>query len=332
MGSLCGSHWRPSPLRARFICHAHDTISGRRGTARLRSALRLWRRPPRASSRGEERQKAAFFHFPILSFPLLLLLATPSLPRAGEGASVQGQCLLEPGPAGTVSRVTGGPSLTLEDGREVSLPGALSPSPSPGGGAVPPAVATALQELVLGRSVKLGFPGPQEDRYGRLLAQVFVEGTGGARVWVQGELLRRGLARAYGLPGNFACMTALLAHERVARRAGAGFWSRPEFRLLDAAAADDLLRHENEFVIVAGTVTEAAIAKDRLYLNFGLDWRQDFTASAVLGPAFPREEARRLAALAGQRVEVRGWLGERDGPHIELWHPAQVQAAEAPGP
>ncbi len=67
------------------------------------------------------------------------------------------------------------------------------------------AAIAALDDLVRGQSVELAFSGRRSDRYGRLLAHVFLR-RGGERVWVQGELLSSGHARAYGLPGSLACM------------------------------------------------------------------------------------------------------------------------------
>src|SRR5437867_3060645 len=60
---------------------------------------------------------------------------------------------------------------------------------------------TALRDLVVGRSVELATSGRAKDRYGRLLAHLFLDDNGD-RVWVQGRLLSTGHARAYGLPDS----------------------------------------------------------------------------------------------------------------------------------
>ena len=49
----------------------------------------------------------------------------------------------------------------------------------------------ALAELTLGREVTLAYGGRRIDRHGRALAHL-IEGAG---IWVQGELLSRGMAR-----------------------------------------------------------------------------------------------------------------------------------------
>ena len=47
----------------------------------------------------------------------------------------------------------------------------------------------------------------------------------------------------------------------------------------------------------------------RIYLNFGDDWRTDFTVSVAPGDNNLFEEAGiNLLSLAGQRIRIRGWL------------------------
>jgi micrococcal nuclease len=96
--------------------------------------------------------------------------------------------------------------VLLDDNEEVRLIGALaprSPDANPGAQAWPPEedALAALRGLVLGRSVSLAFSGRSVDRYQRRLAHLFFDREGD-RVWVQGELLSGGHARAYGLPGS----------------------------------------------------------------------------------------------------------------------------------
>jgi micrococcal nuclease len=126
--------------------------------------------------------------------------------------------------------IPSGPSLessmakrwSWDDGKVVRLIGALAPrardaNASPG--AWPPEIDTikALSDLVLAKKIKLAFAGRRADRYGRALAQVFLEDCG-CEEWVQGTLLANGYARAYGLPESFGCARELLAHEAEARR------------------------------------------------------------------------------------------------------------------
>jgi hypothetical protein len=80
------------------------------------------------------------------------------------------------------------------------------------------------------------------------------------------------------------------------------------------------------FQIVEGRVVSAAVVRRRGYLNFGADWRLDFTVTVA-----PRD--RRLfnrAGLAiesyqGRLVRARGWLKSFNGPMIEATHPEQIE-------
>ncbi len=186
----------------------------------------------------------------------------------------------------------------------------------------------ALRDLVHDGSVELAFAEQRLDHYGHLLAHLFLN-RGGERIWVQGELLRNGYARAYGLPGSFACMRELLAHERVAREARAGLWSNAAYAAQQAFRTRDLIRQRNTYQIVSGRVAHVAPTKAYTYLNFGKDWRTDFTAgiASKLIKAHPAW-AKTLAALEGRKIEVRGWIEYRNGPFIEVEDPSQIAAVE----
>jgi endonuclease YncB( thermonuclease family) len=242
-------------------------------------------------------------------------------------------CTLQAGPLRSVVRVIDAETVLLDDQQEVRLIGALAPRApdfSPGAAPWPPeeAAIAALKSLVQGRSVSIATSGRARDRYGRQLAHLFVE-DGGERIWVQGELLAAGHARAYGLPGSYACMRELMAHERAARDEVAGLWKSAAYAVRSARATRNLLRRRNSYEIVAGTVAKVAATKARTYVNFGSDWRRDFTAGVearVLrsNPGLTQT----LAALEGKRVEVRGWIQYRNGPYIDIEDPSQIVIAD----
>jgi micrococcal nuclease len=83
------------------------------------------------------------------------------------------------------------------------------------------------ERLVAGRRVTLRIGAEPRDDYGRLLAYVYVPGAGraGGALFVNAELVRRGLARTLTIPPNddFAALFDRLAAR--AGRAGRGLWS-----------------------------------------------------------------------------------------------------------
>ena len=262
---------------------------------------------------------------------LQVSLVDPSRAEAPSGnAKPAPTCELADGEDRTVIRVTDGETLTLDGGNEVKLIGALAPRAFDAAGeaaAWPLAerAREALDEIVAARSVRLAFAGRRTDRYGRLLAHVFVK-RGDAQVWAQGEILKRGYARAYALEGSVSCLAELIAHEAVAREQAQGLWSDSAYTVRGAEDVATLLRLAGTYQIVEGKVVDVAELRGLTYINFGEDRRQDFTVVM-------RSSARRLMGegawqaeeLKGQRIRVRGWIERRGGPLIDVPHPAAIE-------
>ena len=125
-------------------------------------------------------------------------------------------------------------------------------------------------------------------------------------------------------PDEVARAAAMLALEQAARATRLGLWRQSAFA---PRAADQLADAVGSFQIVQGLVLRVAPSDDFIYLNFGRDWRSDFTLRvrrAELDASFQRFPTDVLA-LAGRRVEVRGFVLDAGGPLIELSHPEQIQ-------
>src|SRR6185503_5509805 len=104
-----------------------------------------------------------------------------------------------------VASVIDGETLKLTDGRTVRLIGAKAPMPPLGWRGEDPwpfvdEAKEALAALAANRPVELRPGGSRLDRYGHLLAQVFVV-TGGTRLWLQ-DAHRRGTRPRLFLPGQ----------------------------------------------------------------------------------------------------------------------------------
>ncbi|HLJ19271.1 MAG TPA: thermonuclease family protein, partial [Stellaceae bacterium] len=171
--------------------------------------------------------------------------AAPSLPAG-----------LEPGGSAVVQAVIDGDSLTLADGRTVRMVGIQAPKLPKGR---PNFVEwpfareaqAALSELVEGRTVTLSFGGTRQDRYGRVLAQL----TRDDGLWVEGELIRRGLARVYTFPDNRAAAPEMLALEREARAEKRGLWADPFFAI---RGPEEASRFTGELTLVEGRIVDGA--------------------------------------------------------------------------
>lgn len=269
---------------------------------------------------------------------VLLALALAPAPAAhakNEAKSEVATCTLEPGPVRTVARVFDGETMLLDDGTTVRLIGALSPRAGDAGAATGawPAELSAIQTLsglVLGRTVKLAYGERHTDRYGRHLAHVFLN-EGGKETWVQGEMLSAGAARAYGLPGSFSCGRELLAHEASARSSRRGVWDIALYRPKPARLTALLMSRRSRYEIIEGQVTTVSRTKSGAYLNFGTDWKTDFTAriSKDVLSAHPDFDDI-VADLKDKTVTVRGWIERRNGPMIDIRDPSQLDIRDAP--
>lgn len=241
-------------------------------------------------------------------------------------------CTLEGGGSHTVLRVLDAETIELEDGSEVRLIGALAPArlDGPTATAFEGRAREALERLVQGRRIELRYGGRRSDRYGRHLAQVFVL-EGQTRTWVQGQLLEAGHARAYALPGNDACLKDLIGKEHQARQNARELWSNSVYFVRNGEQIRELLALRGRFVLVEGRVWSVAERGGRVYLNFGRDWRRDFTASAP--PRLVRrnaEAAKLLRSLEERTVRVRGWLERRNGPFIEIASLDDIEVLDEP--
>jgi micrococcal nuclease len=79
----------------------------------------------------------------------------------------------------------------------------------------------ANRRLVAGRHVRLELDVQSRDRYGRLLAYVWVGET-----MINAELVRQGYAQVMTVPPNVRYQRLLVDLQRDARQAGRGLWRR----------------------------------------------------------------------------------------------------------
>ncbi len=179
----------------------------------------------------------------------------------------------------------------------------------------------ALEALVKNHTITLRLSDMAKDRNGRTLAHV-VRDDG---LWLQQELLRKGWARVYTFPDNRQFADELYAAEREARAAKRGLWA-DKYYAVRAPDPDALKRDLGTFQIIEGRVVDAAKIRGRYYLNFGNDFRTDFTATIAPDAVAPFARAKiDLLALKDKNVRVRGYLRDFRGPQIELTHPEQIE-------
>ena len=257
-----------------------------------------------------------------------LIALVAALPVTAAPA-IEATAGLKVGPQVRVSEVIDGDTVAIatpvDGASQVRLVGIQAPKLALGRDGfrpwpLAPEAKAAVEVMALGQSFVLGFGGARHDRHGRLLAHLIADdGT-----WVQGEMLRRGLARVYTFADNRARAADMLAFEREARARRLGIWRLSYYALQTPETA---ARHVGTFQIVEGRVVNVTAVRGRIYINFGADWRTDFTV--MLAPAAARlfvDGAAGVLALKDRNVRVRGWLRWQDGPMIEATHPEQIES------
>jgi len=170
------------------------------------------------------------------------------------------------------------------------------------------------------------------DRYQRSLIHLVDQ-----NVWLQKAWVGEGIFRV--LPGmasssELACLGELYRAEMDAVQGRRGLWSDSKNTVLGAHDVTELENHIAEFVLVEGGVRAVGKGGGRHFINFGEDWRSDFTIvvpQSVLSdwpqdlqhPQFLQDRA--LSSLVGQRVRVRGWMTSYRGPEILVDDLSQIE-------
>ncbi|MCL7461799.1 thermonuclease family protein [Pseudomonas sp. NW5] len=198
-----------------------------------------------------------------------------------------------------VERVVDGDTLRLRDGRSVRLIGLNAPEKARRGQAAEPLALEATRALqrrvaASGDRVRL-LPGRQpQDRYGRLLAHAF-DRHGQS---LEAAQLAAGLALTVAIAPNTERLSCLLAAENEARRLRRGLWMRPPLRQTSQLQAG--------FALVQGRVQRIDTQRGGIWLEL------DGQLAVRIAPAQrARFDRRQLEALAGRRIEVRGWVIDR---------------------
>ena len=246
---------------------------------------------------------------------------------AGLGQSPE----LTPGEKGAVSSVLDGDTLYLEGGLKVRLSAMQAPKLPLGrkgfkAWPLGKEARAALGLLTKGQRVQLFYGGERRDRYNRALAQLYtLNDKGRPDLWLQEEMVRLGMARVYTWPDTFQDSEKLYRAEQEARAGGRGIWSHSYYNIR-SPEPNMLAQDVDSFQIVEGIITSAADIRGRVYLNFGADYKTDFTI------AIEKRDRKRFKkagldpmSLEGAKVRVRGWVELVNGPTIWLDHPERLE-------
>jgi micrococcal nuclease len=217
-----------------------------------------------------------------------------------------------------VTRVEKNGALILRDGRAVLLEGIRLAGVDRPSDPIAALALNTLRELATKIPLTLSSTPPRQDRYDRFRVQAF------GSVWLQTELLKRGLARVMIAPDRQECYPDFYEAEAGARKAGRGLWALPEFAVKLAAAFS---APAGSFQVVEGRVVAVASHDGRIFLDFNADYRKGL--SATIAPddrkAF-RDGDPAPEDLAGHEIRLRGIVDNFNGrPEIALSNPRQIE-------
>ncbi|MBC07550.1 MAG: hypothetical protein CMO10_14805 [Thalassospira sp.] len=145
------------------------------------------------------------------------------------------------------------------------------------------------------------------------------------------ELLTAGLAML--VPETGQDISHLIGIEDSAIQSKSGMWSdqgvdTAYYVVADDTAAGDLPTASDaigRFAVIDGSIRSIEHQEWRSYLNFGANWREDFTIAldATLRDGFAQggDFQGVLDTWVGQKVRVRGVIENRGGPYITLDNP-----------
>lgn len=259
--------------------------------------------------------------------------AAPDLQADGAGRGVTNQVRfpvekMVPGGRHAIIDVVDGDTVTLKTRRDVRMVGTQAPK-LPLGRAnfeawpLGDAAKDYLEDLAGGQSVTLYFGGREVDRHNRWLAHM-VRADG---LWLQGAMLEAGYARVYTFPDNRGGIRAMLQAEAIARDNQRGIWNHPYYKVRQPKELEGALdTYLNTYQIVRGRVASTGEAGGRIFINFGGDYKTDFTA------VIERTARRRYGdaaefdrdRLEGAMIELRGWIERNNGPSVDISHPEQI--------
>ncbi|RIJ24479.1 hypothetical protein D1224_09665 [Henriciella barbarensis] len=250
-----------------------------------------------------------------LAHAIAALLIVTACGRAGPLSD------MEPGERGRVVRIIDGDALVLDTGQSVRLVGLEAPAMNWRNNDPDPFAEDAsrmLEDMVMGREVRLFYPGLTRDRYDRALAHVETADAKGPHVWVNEEMLRRGGARLRVYPDTSAGSDTLVQAERQARSDRSGLWKDAAYLPLKASAIN--LDTRGFLIVLAELGGEESVPEG----NYGA---RPACARSTADRALVIDIARSAETLCNLPVgvvgEFRGWVS---GGRLDLVHPLHFKS------
>lgn len=181
--------------------------------------------------------------------------------------------------------------------------------------------------LVYGKKVRLDICKSQpRDKYGRLLAWVYVDD-----IFVNAALIKEGYARILTIPPcGIEKEDEFKNYEKSARDRRFGVWAK-DGRLLDKSeetiSAGEANRYIGKTKTVKGKVVNVFESRKAIFLNFGGDYKKDFTVVIFrknIGE-FEKKGIDPVKFYKGKEILATGRIKEYNGTEIVANDPSQIE-------
>ena len=178
-----------------------------------------------------------------------------------------------------------------------------------------------------GRTIRMKIISSYVDKHERCTARLLDSKREyqGVAASLSAYLTAQGLAFAvpsYAGKKQYAYKT-LLAIEKKSRTKNIGFWQNKSHQI----NSNKTPNHLGEFAIVEGVVKNIAKIKGHIFINFGDDWKSDFTGFIPKNNNFTKDELAGITSkgLVGKKIKLRGLIYEKNGASITIRHPYQLE-------
>jgi endonuclease YncB( thermonuclease family) len=229
--------------------------------------------------------------------------------------------------ADTVKYVYDGDTFTTTENKKVRLLNINTPETAKKNSPSEPFAVDAkkyLTKLVARQDVILKFDKEKQDKYGRYLAYVYLkDGT-----FVNEKMIESGLAHLYTFPNNVEKFEELKKAENKARLAKRGIWSNPRWATQDANSEKPVEQFRfGKYQTFEGQVLKVADVRKKIFLNFGHNWRQDFSVEINKKNLkyFKAQNINPMTYYSGKKLRIRGVLRPVNGALINVSHPQQIE-------
>lgn len=231
----------------------------------------------------------------------------------------------------TVTDIIDPLSIKLDDGRIIQLAGLDYPDldyHAPG--KLAQTAKKILEDFLLKQKVTVyTTKKPDEGRTNRMGHSIAHLTRKDNDIWVQGLILKLGLARVRTEKTNTEMVHQMYDIEKAARDEKIGLWDDEKFKIL---TPEEAKLKSDGYAIIEGQIYKVAMKKNKMYLNFGQNWRSDFTVAidSKNRKDFQKDGINPLD-WNGKKIRVRGWMTYYNGPYMEIDHPERIEILSTPG-